>query len=80
MTPLCLESTKDYHQLQSEERKRDEALGDLEPFKIHDLRHSHVSTLIELGFTAFEISKRLGHSVEMVNNTYGHYFLANRRL
>lgn len=60
-------------------RKRDEALGDLEPFKIHDLRHSHVSTLIELGFTAFEISKRLGHSVEMVNNTYGHLFPSKQK-
>lgn len=42
--------------------------------RIHDLRHSHVSLLINLGFSAFDIAKRLGHSVDMVNNVYGHWF------
>lgn len=42
--------------------------------RIHDLRHSHVSLLINLGFSAFDIAKRLGHSVDMVNNIYGHWF------
>lgn len=42
--------------------------------RIHDLRHSHVSLLISLGFNPFDISKRLGHTVEMVNNVYGHWF------
>lgn len=57
-------------------RKKDEAVktSGIKQFKIHDLRHSHVSILIDLGFSAFEISKRLGHSTEMVNNTYGHLF------
>lgn len=48
--------------------------ANIQPFTFHDLRHSHVSLLIHLGFSAFEISKRLGHSVEMVNETYGHLF------
>lgn len=42
--------------------------------RTHDLRHSHVSLLISLGFNAFDIAKRLGHTVEMVNNVYGHWF------
>lgn len=42
--------------------------------RMHDLRHSHVSLLINLGFSAFDIAKRLGHSVDMVNNVYGHWF------
>ena len=42
--------------------------------RLHDLRHSHVSLLINLGFSAFDIAKRLGHSVDMVNNVYGHWF------
>lgn len=62
-------------------RRRDAALetSGVHFFKIHELRHSHVSTLIELGFSAFEISKRLGHSVEMVNNTYGHLFPSKQK-
>lgn len=43
-------------------------------FTFHELRHSHVSILLELGLSPHEISKRLGHSVEMVNETYGHLF------
>lgn len=42
--------------------------------RIHDFRHSHVSLLINMGFSAFDIAKRLGHTVEMVNETYGHWF------
>ncbi len=29
--------------------------------RIHDLRHSHVAYLIELGFSLVEIAERLGH-------------------
>lgn len=43
-------------------------------FTPHDFRHTHVSTLIDLGMEAIDISKRLGHSVEQVNNRYGHLF------
>lgn len=62
-------------------RERDKALkaSGVKHFAIHDLRHSHVSTLIDLGFSAFEISKRLGHSVDMVNNTYGHLFPSRQK-
>ncbi len=42
--------------------------------RIHDFRHSHVSLLINLGFSAFDIAKRVGHTVEQVNETYGHQF------
>ena len=42
--------------------------------RIHDFRHSHVSLLVNLGFNPFDIAKRLGHTVEMVNNVYGHWF------
>lgn len=43
-------------------------------FTFHELRHTHVSTLIDLGMEPKDISERLGHSVEMVNNTYAHLF------
>lgn len=42
--------------------------------RIHDLRHSHVSLLINQGFSAFEIGKRVGHSSEKVTYRYAHLF------
>lgn len=48
-------------------------------FTFHELRHTHVSTLISLGMRDIDIAKRLGHSVEMVNNTYGHLFPSDRQ-
>ncbi len=45
------------------------------PFiRIHDLRHSHVSLLIDMGFSAHLIAERIGDTVQMVNNTYGHLY------
>lgn len=46
----------------------------VEIIRLHDFRHSHVSLLISQGFSAFDIAKRLGHTPEMVNNVYGHWF------
>ena len=41
--------------------------------RLHDLRHSHASLLIELGFSPLEIANRLGHEkVETTLNTYAH--------
>ena len=42
--------------------------------RIHDLRHSHVSLLIDMGFTPILIAERIGDTVQMVNNTYGHLY------
>lgn len=46
----------------------------LEPIRIHDLRHSHVSLLIELGFSALAIADRLGHESTEVTMMYAHLF------
>lgn len=43
-------------------------------FTFHELRHTHVSTLIDLDLKPKDIADRLGHSVEQVNNTYSHLF------
>lgn len=41
--------------------------------RIHDLRHSHASYLIEQGVNIYKISKRLGHaSIQMTLDRYGH--------
>ena len=43
--------------------------------RVHDLRHSHASMLIELGFSLLEIANRLGHEkVETTLNTYAHLY------
>ncbi len=42
--------------------------------RLHDIRHSHVSHLIEMGFPALLIAERIGDTVDMVNNIYGHLY------
>jgi len=43
--------------------------------RIHDLRHSHASLLIEMGFSPLLISERLGHeNVETTLQTYSHLY------
>ena len=43
--------------------------------RVHDLRHSHASMLIELGFSPLEIANRLGHEkVETTLNTYAYLY------
>ena len=47
----------------------------VKPIRVHDLRHSHASLLIELGFTPLAISERLGHEkVQTTLNTYSHLY------
>jgi len=42
--------------------------------RIHDLRHSHVSLLIEMGFTALAIADRVGHESIDITYRYAHLF------
>ena len=42
--------------------------------RIHDLRHSHVSILIEMGFSAVDIANRVGHESVKVTYRYAHMF------
>lgn len=43
--------------------------------RLHDLRHSHASLLIEMGFNPLVIQERLGHkNVEIILNTYSHLY------
>ncbi len=42
--------------------------------RIHDLRHSHVSLLIEMGFSAVAIAERLGHESADITFRYAHLF------
>ena len=42
--------------------------------RIHDLRHSHVSLLIEMGFSAVAIADRVGHESIEITYRYAHLF------
>ena len=42
--------------------------------RIHDLRHSHISLLIEMGFTALAIADRVGHESIDITYRYAHLF------
>jgi integrase len=47
--------------------------------RIHDLRHSHVSLLIDKGFSAVDIAKRMGHENIYVTLHYAHMFSSKHR-
>ncbi|WP_238548734.1 site-specific integrase [Bifidobacterium magnum] len=42
--------------------------------RIHDLRHSHVSLLINMSFTALAIADRMGHEATDITFKYAHLF------
>lgn len=47
----------------------------LKRIRLHDLRHSHASLLVEMGFAPLAIAERLGHEkIETTLNTYSHLY------
>lgn len=55
--------------------KRVSKRAGLKPIRVHGLRHSHASMLIDLGFAPLEIAERLGHeSVKTTLDTYSHLY------
>lgn len=46
----------------------------LSKIRVHDLRHSHVSLLIDQGFSAVAIAARVGHKSEEITYRYAHLF------
>ena len=42
--------------------------------RIHDLRHSHISLLIEMGYSAVAIADRVGHESIDITYNYAHLF------
>lgn len=47
----------------------------IKKIKIHEIRHSHASLLIEQGFNPLLISERLGHDdIQTTLNTYSHLY------
>lgn len=47
----------------------------VDPIRVHDLRHSHASMLIDLGFSPLLVSERLGHeSIDTTLRIYSHLY------
>lgn len=50
-------------------------LANIKKIRVHDLRHSHASLLIELGYNAVLIAERLGHeNISTTLDTYSHLY------
>lgn len=56
------------------EMSRGAAAAGVKRIRIHDLRHSHVSLLISMGFTPVDIAGRLGHESINITLHYAHMF------
>lgn len=59
--------------LHREMSRASEAAG-VKRIRIHDLRHSHISLLIEMGFSAVAIGDRVGHESVDITYHYAHLF------
>lgn len=46
----------------------------LPDIRVHDLRHSHVSLCIELGYSVVLVARRIGDTVPVVMRTYAHLY------
>ena len=61
------------HYLKHEMERGCKATG-VKKIRIHDLRHSHISLLIDMGFTALAIADRVGHESIDITYRYAHLF------
>ena len=52
--------------------KRGSTKAGVKRIRIHDLRHSHVSLLIDMGFSAVAIADRMGHESSDITFRYAH--------
>jgi integrase len=56
------------------EMDRGSKAANVKRIRVHDLRHSHVSLLIEMGFSALAIADRVGHESIDITYRYAHLF------
>jgi integrase len=47
--------------------------------RMYDLRHTHATILLTLGFPDHEVAARMGHTVDELNNTYAHEYKGMQR-
>ncbi len=63
--------TKSYLHHEMERGAREAGIKQI---RIHDIRHSHVSLLIDMGFSAIAIADRVGHESIDITYNYAHLF------
>ena len=56
------------------EMDRGAAAAGVKRIRIHDLRHSHISLLIDMGYSAVAIADRVGHESINITYNYAHLF------
>ena len=56
------------------EMTRGAAAAGVKRIRIHDLRHSHISLLIDMGYTPLAIADRVGHESITITYKYAHLF------
>lgn len=56
------------------ELRRGASAAGIKRIRVHDLRHSHVSLLIHMGYSAVAIAKRVGHKSIDITFRYAHLF------
>lgn len=56
------------------EMERGSKAAGVKRIRIHDLRHSHISLLIDMGFSALAIADRVGHESIDITYRYAHLF------
>lgn len=54
--------------------KKGSELAGVKKIRVHDLRHSHVSLLIHMGYSAVAIAERVGHESVDITYRYAHMF------
>ena len=94
MTDFLTAMLKDFHRLSDDSTKRlftcthstlayilkkYAALAHLKTIRLHDLRHSHASLLINAGFHPLDVADRLGHANPNTTlSTYSHFYDTKR--
>lgn len=56
------------------EMERGCKVSGVKKIRIHDIRHSHISLLIDMGFSAIAIADRVGHESIDITYNYAHLF------
>ena len=60
------------------EMRRGCATSGVKRIRIHGIRHSHISLLIDMGFSAVAIADRVGHESIDITYRYAHVFTSTQ--
>ena len=61
------------------EMERGTRASGVKRIRIHDIRHSHISLLIDMGFSAVAIADRVGHESIEITYRYAHLFPSRQK-